>query len=153
MLSTCKKIEKPPIPSKKEVRIIFIEMAFIGILEIKEIPFVISKIPVSKGATKFEGIPKIFKQGEIVNVRIFSNLLALKIEIITENITTNPPIIRIVDVAFEIEFAITSPKLERLIVFSEFFTLSEILLFTLFEELLEPFQNLNKNPTVMQAKR
>ena len=117
MLSTCKNTEIPPKPSKNEVRIIFIEIAFIGILESKEIPFVISKKPVSKGAIKFIGICKILKMGTRVIVSKSINLLALKIEIITEKITTKPPIIIIVEVALDIELAIASPKFDKDILF------------------------------------
>ena len=103
----------PPNPNKNAVRIIFIEIAFIGILEIKEIPFVISKKPVSKGAIKFIGRCKSSKKGTRVIVSKFINLLAWKIEIITEKITTKPPIIITVEVALDIELAIASPKFDK----------------------------------------
>ena len=93
MLRTCRKTDKPPMPSKNDARIILIETAFIWILEIKEIPFVISIIPVSRGAINSVGIFKNLKHGIQKIFNIFIKWLALNIEIITENITTNPPII------------------------------------------------------------
>ncbi len=59
MLQTCNKTERPPKPSRKAVKIIFIEIAFICMLDIKEIPFVISKSPVNRG---------VMKVGDICNV-------------------------------------------------------------------------------------
>ena len=115
ILNTCKNIDIPPIPSKKEVNIIFNEIAFICIFEINDIPFVISKKPVRIGATKVVGIFKRLKQGDIIIVSIFKNLLALNIDIITEKSTTKPPIIIIVKIALYIEFDNISPKLEKFI--------------------------------------
>ena len=117
MLNTCKKIDNPPKPSKKDVKIIFIEIALIGILDINEIPFVISIKPVINGATNVDGIFNNFKKGEKVKVNTFNNLLDLKIEIVTEDRTTNPPIIVIVETALDIAFESTSPKLEERNVF------------------------------------
>lgn len=154
MLSTCKKTEKPPIPSKNEVKIIFVEIAFIGIEAIKAMPFVISKNPVSVGATKLLGIWKKLKNGIEVNVNIFNRRLALNIDIITEKITTKPPIISRVEVAFEIDVASISPKLEK-----DIFGVKDILVSFLLELIFEDveidlyFQNLNKKPTVRQAKK
>ena len=149
ILSTCKNTEIPPVPSKNAVRIIFIEIIFIGMLEIKEIPFVISKKPVSKGAINEVGMCKNSKQGTNINVSRSINPLVLKIDIITEKSTTNPPIIIIVEVALEIEFAIASPRFAKVKGLGLLFEKSVTLL--LFLE-LDAFQNLNKNPTVIQAK-
>ena len=96
MLYTCKNIEIPPNPSKNEVNIILIEIAFICIFDINAIPLVISIIPVINGATKVGGIPMALRHGEIKETSIFKNLLALNIDIITEKRTTKPPIIIIV---------------------------------------------------------
>ena len=52
ILQTCNKIEIPPNPSKKLVKIILIEISLIAMLEIKEIPLVISKKPVKRGVIK-----------------------------------------------------------------------------------------------------
>ena len=77
----------------------FKEMFFSLIREIILIPFVISKNPVKTEEIIFEGIPKKWQTGV---VKMQTNLvipLTFKIEIITENNTTNPPIIRIVEIA------------------------------------------------------
>lgn len=104
------------------------EISFIFIEAIKEIPLVISNRPTSRGEIYWLGILKMEKVG----VSILSNIeiiwLTLKIEIITENITTKPPIIRMVDIAFVILSDKTSPKLENVNLYFEF-TEDENLLF------------------------
>jgi len=65
MLKTCKNTDRPPIPSKKADKIMFIEIFFIGILEIIEIPFVISKKPVKSEQAKDWGICKNVSRGYI----------------------------------------------------------------------------------------
>lgn len=112
ILIICNKTEIPPKPSINEVRIILIEMAFICIQEILEIPFVISKKPINIGFTNEFGICKKLKNGVEKFVKNGNIWLSSKIEIITENNTTNPPIIKSVDVAFDILAAIIVPKLE-----------------------------------------
>ena len=67
-----------------------------------------------------------------------------KIEIITENRTTKPPIFKIVVIEFEILFIIIVPKLKLAL-------LEEISVFTN-KVFLLGFQNLNKNPIVREPK-
>ena len=100
ILKTCSKTEIPPNPSKNADKIIFCDTLFIFIKAIKLTPFVSSKIPQSKGFANFVSKPRIFKKGESRSP-ICSKICNLsKIEIKTENITTNPPIRSIVEVAF-----------------------------------------------------
>ena len=49
-----------------------------------------------------------------LKVSKFIKLLDLKIDIITENSTTKPPIINIVEIALEIDCAIISPRFDKL---------------------------------------
>ncbi len=112
MLNTCKKTENPPKPSKKDVSIMLIDIVFMDIDVINDIPFVISRKPVNKGAMKEDGMFIKLKIGEKIRVNKFNNLLDLNIEIITENIITNPPIIMILDIEEEIELDKTSPKFD-----------------------------------------
>lgn len=150
ILKTWRKTEIPPSPSKNAERIMLIEICFIWIVDIKAIPFVISKIPVRSGDTKEVGIVISLNAGEIIKVNAFNRRLALNIDIITENITTKPPIIIIVEVAFEMLAPITSPKLEN----ETFLDFEEYVLYfsvSIFKEALR-FQNLNKNPTVRHAR-
>ena len=100
ILKTCSKTEMPPKPSKNADKIIFCETLFIFTKAVKLTPFVSSKIPQSSGWAKFISKPKIFKKGES-RIPTCSKICSLsKIEIKTENITTNPPIRSIVEVAF-----------------------------------------------------
>ena len=110
ILNIWKKIDIPPIPSKKAVNIIFKEIAFICMFEIIAIPFVISSNPVKKGAIKAVGIFKILKKGDIKMTSIFKNLLALNIDIITEKSTIKPPITIVEEIALNIEFDNISPN-------------------------------------------
>ena len=87
MLHTWSKIEIPPHPSKKAVRIILIEICFKGIDEIEKIPLVISTIPRIKLSTILLGMWKVESKGSNNNIK----LLCFKIEITIENITINPP--------------------------------------------------------------
>jgi len=80
--------------------------------EIRDIPFVISNIPVRNGAMKQEGICKTSKIGTKILEITYNIELDWSIETITEKITINPPIIRIVDVAFVILELKASPRLE-----------------------------------------
>ena len=70
MLSTCNKTEIPPNPSKNAANSIFIVIAFICIPEIREIPLVISSIPVKKGEIKLVGICNKLNAG----ISIFENI-------------------------------------------------------------------------------
>ena len=143
-------MDNPPIPSKKDVRIIFVDMALMGTEAIKDIPVVISRIPVINGAMKEEGTLIILKLGEIINVIKFKSLLDLNIEIITENNTTNPPIDIILEIDEDMDFDRNSPKFDKQI------TLLFLLQFFLISTPLCAFslipQNLNKSPTVKQDR-
>lgn len=99
MLKTCNKTESPPNPNKIAVTIILKEIFFNFIIEIILIPFVISNKPVKIDAIKLDGIPKKLKMGSNKMQTKFVIPLIFKIEITTENSTTNPPIIRIVEIA------------------------------------------------------
>lgn len=101
----------PPNPSKNEASIILIDIVLIWIFAIAEMPLVISKIPVKTGLMNTLGICKTLKNGIKNLLTILKKWLWLRIETITENITTKPPIISIVEVALDIELANTSPKL------------------------------------------
>ena len=91
----------------------FIEIFFICIEDINEIPLVISKKPIIKGDIKSLGKLKILKVGSKSLEQIFNIWLVLKIEIITEKRTIKPPIIKIVDVAFAILSDKIAPKSEN----------------------------------------
>ena len=146
MLQTWSKIEIPPQPSKKAVIIILIETFFRGIAEIAKIPLVISTIPKKKLSTSSEGTCKIFSKGFNISMK----LLCFNIEIITEKITINPPIFKIVEMELAILLLMTSPKLDKQTLFFKAF-LEEWLLIKCFE--LEDFQNLKQIPTDKQDKR
>ena len=123
ILYTWKNIEIPPIPRKKEVSITFVKTVFNFTKDTRDIPFVISIIPVVNGIAKSSGICSILNKGKKITEMIFKKLLCLKIDIITENITTKPQIIKIVEIELVILFPKISPKLEN-----------EILLFFCFLE-------------------
>ena len=80
---------------------------------------------------------------------IFVIPLTLKIDIITENKTTNPPIIKIVEVAEDMALARFSPNVETEIG-CNLFSNSDVLYIIL--GLLFLFQNLNIKPTVKHAR-
>lgn len=123
-----------------------IENFFRGIAEIAKIPLVISTIPKKKLSTSSEGICKIFSKGFNISMK----LLCFNIEIITEKITINPPIFKIVEIELVILLLIISPKLDRqTLLFKSL--LFEWLLIKLLE--LEDFQNLKQIPTDKQDKR
>lgn len=145
MLKICIKTEIPPKPNTKDVIIIFIEIAFMWMQEIWEIPFVISKKPINIGLINEDGICKKLKKGAKKIVKAGSIWLSSKIDIITENKTTKPPIIKSVEVAFDILVAIIEPKLENEIslLFCGLKWNADKVFF---------FQNLNIKPTVRQAK-
>lgn len=114
MLNTWKNTEMPPIPNKNDASIILIEMAFIFMLAIDAIPFVISNNPVNKGAMNLGDICIRLNKGVKTLTTITKKLLAFKIEIITEKSTTNPPITRIVEILFVMLLLNTSPKSDTL---------------------------------------
>ena len=76
-------------------------------------------------------------------------LLCFNIEIITEKITINPPIFKIVEIELVILLLIISPKLDRQTLLFKALLL-EWLLIKLLE--LEDFQNLKQIPTDKQDK-
>ena len=106
-------MDNPQNQKKKDVRIIFVDIALMGTETIKDIPVVISRIPVINGAMKEEGTFIILKLGEIINVKKFKSLLDLNIEIITENNTTNPPIDIILEIDEDMDFDRNSPKFDK----------------------------------------
>ena len=102
--------ENPPNPSKNELSKIFVEIAFTWILLIAFSPFVSSIIP-----DKMPEIKLLFpNKGDRNFAIIFNSPEFFNIEIITENITTNPPIIIIVFILEIILLDKTSPKFEKL---------------------------------------
>ena len=102
--------ENPPNPSKNEHSKIFVEIAFTWILLIAFSPFVSSIIP-----DKMPEIKLLFpNKGDRNFAIIFNSPEFFNIEIITENITTNPPIIIIVFILEIILLDKTSPKFEKL---------------------------------------
>ena len=113
ILKTCNKTDKPPKPSKKLVTIIFIDIFFKLIHEIKLIPFVISKIPVNREFINCDRMLNLVQIGVKTKFIIFIILLEFKIEMITENKITNPPIIKIVFIADLMLFPSISPRFEN----------------------------------------
>lgn len=150
MLNTCKNTQIPPQPKRKEVIIKLIEMALIWTLDIRLIPFVISKRPVIIGEIKDESTCKKLNKGVMHIVSKFKIPEELKIEIIHAKITIKPPIIKIVDVADFILSEIISPKFEK-----EIISFVEELLYLINIEFEEEdfFQNLNIIPTVIEEKK
>ena len=127
ILKTCKNIESPAIPKRKAVIIILKESSLIFIQDIKDIPLVISNIPTSRGEIYWLGILKKEKVGVSILSNTETTWLTLKIEIITEKITTNPPIIKMVDIALVILSDKASPKLENVNLYFEFIVDEELL--------------------------
>ena len=113
ILQTWSRMEIPPKPSRKAVKIILKESFLQLILEIVLIPFVISNIPVKMPEMKLVSMFKDWKIGFSKTVKLFNKPLALKMEIILEKITTNPPIKRMVEMLLVILSAKISPKLEN----------------------------------------
>ena len=64
ILNICKKTDIPPMPSKNEVNTILIDMNFMCILEIIDIPFVISKSPIRSEEANAKGICNNLKIGD-----------------------------------------------------------------------------------------
>lgn len=149
MLKTWSKIESPPNPSRKAVTIMFVEIFFSFIKDTMLIPLVISKIPVNTDAIIWEGRFKNVQTG-LSKIQTKSVIpLTFKIEIITENKTIKPPIIRIVEIADWMLEPSTSPKFET-VIFWSLLSYLEILYFLKVAEFF--FQNLNKIPTVIHPK-
>lgn len=122
-----------------------IETFFRGIAEIVKIPLVISTIPKKKLSTNSDGTCKRFSKGFNTSIK----LLCFKIEIITEKITINPPIFKIVEIELVILLLIISPKLDKQTLLFKALLLEWILI-KLLE--LEDFQNLKQIPTDKQDK-
>lgn len=113
ILNTCKRTEIPPKPSKNAVIIILIDSFLKAIFEIIFIPLVISNNPVKIPDIKLVSILKKLHNGVNNSSNISSKWLDFKIDIMLENITTNPPIIRIVEILLVILSDKISPKLEK----------------------------------------
>ena len=75
-------------------------MFFMDMLDIRFTPFVSSTNPEVNGFASFRSKPRSCKTGEKILLKLSNKLVLSNIEIITEKITTNPPIIRIVETAF-----------------------------------------------------
>lgn len=93
ILKTCKSIEIPPNPSKKLHTIIFIDIDFIGIFEARDTPFVSSTMPEKIAFPNESGMFNTERIGLIKNDKNLKAPILLRIDIITLNSTTNPPII------------------------------------------------------------
>ena len=141
----------PPKPKRNDVSIIFIEICFNLIPDIKFIPFVTSKIPLNKAFAIEDGMLIFLQIGSKSNVIIWVKPLVFKMDSITENSTINPPIIKMVDVAEEIDEANISPIVE-ILTFWSLLSCTDVLYITLFELSLF-LQNLNKKPTVKLPRR
>ena len=113
VLQTWSKTDNPPRPRRKEDRIMLYDRCFSGRLQIIFKPFVNSKMPEMKPVVNFSGICRKLNIGLNKFVRTFKSWLFCRIEIITENKTTNPPINKIVLMEFVMLFPITPPKFDR----------------------------------------
>lgn len=110
ILKTCNSTEIPPKPSKKAHKIMLIEIFFVDTAVTSDRPFVSSIMPENIGFAKDKSILSNFSIGYKVADSISSALLVFKIDITTENITTNPPIIIIVLLASKIDSERIAPK-------------------------------------------
>ena len=151
ILQTCNKIDIPPKPSKNALKIMLIESFFDAIQDIELIPFVISKKPLIRGAIKSELIPTKLKNGAVKLDTALRIPLDFRIDIILENITTKPPINKIVEILLVILSDIISPKFEKEATLLAFVLLDEMVVLNGFDVLLY-FQNLKIKPTVMHAR-
>ena len=122
VLQTCSKTEIPPKPSIKDAIMILIDSFFSGILQITLKPLVSSIIPETNPNINVFGICNKSNKGSIKLHNTLNKLLVCRIEIITENRTTNPPINKIVLIEFVMLFPIIAPKFDKLIL-SLFFAL------------------------------
>ena len=114
MLYTCNNIEIPAKPNKKLVNIILIDIFLHGIVEMPITPLVSSKIPDIKEVQKLKScIPNNLKIGKMILANNSIILLFFKIESITLNKTTNPPIMTTVEIEEVILFPNISPRLEK----------------------------------------
>lgn len=150
ILRTWSKIEIPPKPSKNAQIITLTDIALNGIFEIIATPFVSSIIPENTPFAKLLGKLIVFNKGEASKPKKSNILELLKMEIITLNSMTNPPIIKIVLIELIILFCNIEPKLLKLVivlVFKWFVSFK----FRLEELFFLNFQNLKIIPTVKQA--
>lgn len=140
----------PPKPNKKAVSTIFIEIFLQTMEEIVLIPFVISNKPVKNPCVKLISKLKKTKIGLIKFAKTPRIPLVFNIDIILENNTTNPPIIRSVEMLFVMLSDRISPRLSK-------FTgleLEVILVFSTIVSFFEFFfQNLKTIPTVIHPKK
>lgn len=111
MLRTCKSTESPPNPSRKAHIMMFTKRFLFGIAHTLLTPFVSSIIPEKMLSQNSEDNPKMLNKGENVVLKISKKWVLSSIEFITENKTTNPPIITIVFIEFFMLIPRTSPKL------------------------------------------
>lgn len=149
MLKTWRSILNPPKPSKNAVKVMVIEIDFVFIVTILLKPLVSSTRPEMIGFIYSTFNPKILNNGVNKVENIYNNPELFKIDIITEKIITKPPIITIVLIEFIILLDNISPKLEK-----DKFSLELIETFLEITFSLScSFQNLNKNPTIIHAKK
>lgn len=148
ILKTCKNTDIPPKPSRKAVNIRLIEIFLQTMEDITLIPFVISKKPVNRPWAKFISIFKLLKIGLTILVKILKIPPVFNIEITLENITTNPPIRKIVEILLLILSAKISPRLDKEANF-EFETSPDLERESSVLEVF--FQNLKIIPTVIHA--
>ena len=119
----------------------------VRIFDIEKITLVISKIPKNNGSANAFSMPQKSKIKEIKFIIGIINLLCCKMEIITENITTNPPIDKIVEILFAIDELKISPKFESCIIDPLFLLMKLLLILSCFL-----CQNLKIKPTVKHPK-
>lgn len=89
---------------------IFTEMFLFEIAHTLLTPFVSSIIPEKMLSQNSGDSPKMLNKGENTVLKISKKWVLSSIELITENKTTNPPIITIVFMEFFILIPNTSPK-------------------------------------------
>ena len=151
ILKTCSSTENPPKPNKKLADIILIESDFICTFETRFTPFVNSIIPDNIGFINLSGKWIMRAIGDSIAVNPSKIPLWFNIDMITENITTKPPIIKIVEIAFVMLFPSISPREEKEMALDLGVKLL-LLLNGLLEVLDEWLKKRNVIPTVMQAR-
>ena len=127
---------------------ILLEIAFWLISQTRRKPLVSSKIPEAIGVIKLLEMPNRWQKGVTIWFSSSKNWHSFKIERITLNSTTKPPITKMVCMAFKILLAKISPKFEKVteelvvdIIWEWIFSLSWY------------FQKRKKNPTKIQLNR
>ena len=149
MLKTWSRTDNPPNPSKNAQITMLIVRTLDGMLLTKETPLVNSSNPINIDFINEIFILKNLHIGLNKDVIIFIILLVFNIDIITENITTNPPIVIIVLLAANMLFPKISPKFEILQFLLELL-LVVILLFSILLETLLLWKIPSKMPTVIE---